>query len=107
MDDEHIEVDDIESFIEGLKESFDSLEGINSHQGFQMQLAKAISSLRVKKISKIDLSPKFIKPVDLKEYLLEKLEELKGILESDDVISSKKFRLAMEIAKLRERLNQL
>ncbi|MFX0072783.1 MAG: hypothetical protein ACFFAO_17005 [Candidatus Hermodarchaeota archaeon] len=104
MDDKKVDVEDIESFIDGLKKSFDSLEQVDTHQGFQMQLAKAISSLREKKRAKIELLPKFEKPVDLKKYLLDKLEELKIRLESDEVKSSKKFRLAMEIAKLRERL---
>jgi len=107
MVDEHIDVEDIEAFIDGLKKSFDNLDEIVPHQGFQMQLAKAISSLREKKVSKIETLPKFIGPIDMKEFLLKKLEELKNILETDDIKSSKKFNLVMEIAKLRERLNEL
>ena len=107
MEDENIEVEDIESFIDGLKKSFDSLDEIKTHQGFQMQLARAISSLREKKVSKIEPLPKFIGSIDMKEYLLNKLEDLKSILETDEIKSSKKFNLVMEIAKLREKLNEL
>ncbi|TFG30472.1 MAG: hypothetical protein EU532_00780 [Promethearchaeota archaeon] len=107
MVEEHIDVEDIEAFIDGLKKSFDSLDEVKTHQGFQMQLAKAISSLREKKISKIEPLPKFIGPIDMKEYLLTKLEDLKNILETDEIKSSKKFNLVMEIAKLREKLNEL
>ena len=107
MKDEPIDIEDIEAFIDGLKKSFDSLDQVDSHLGFQMQLAKAISSLRLKKIAKIEPLPKTIKPIDLKDYLLKKLEDLKRILEADDIKSSKKFNLVMEIAKLREKLNEL
>jgi hypothetical protein len=107
MNDEPIDIDDIEAFIDGLKKSFDSLDQVDSHQGFQMQLAKAISSLRQKKIAKIEPLPKTIKPIDIKDYLLNKLEDLKCILEADDIKSSKKFNLVMEIAKLREKLNEI
>ena len=107
MEHEEIEIDDIEAFIEDLKRSFDSLDKINMYQGFQMQLAKAISSLRLKKVSKIETEPKFNKPVDIKEYLLKELEILKKRLESDDIKSLRKFKLVMEIAKLREKINQL
>jgi hypothetical protein len=107
MKEEHVDVEDIEAFIDGLKKSFDSLDELDTHQGFQMQLAKAISSLRQKKVSKIEPLPKVIGPIDVKDYLLKKLEDLKSILESDDIKSSKKFNLVMEIAKLREKLNEL
>lgn len=107
MKDEHIDIEDIEAFIDGLKKSFDTLDQVDSYQGFQMQLAKAISALREKKISKIEPLPKSIKPFDLKDYLLKKLEDLKLVLESDDIKNSKKFNLVMEIAKLREKLNEL
>ncbi len=107
MNDEPIDIEDIEAFIDGLKKSFDSLDQVDSHQGFQMQLAKAISSLRLKKIAKIEPLPTSIKPIDLKDYLLKKLEDLKLILESENIRSSKRFTLVMEIAKLREKLNEL
>ncbi|TFG08978.1 MAG: hypothetical protein EU539_00880 [Promethearchaeota archaeon] len=107
MAEEKIDVEDIESFIDGLKKSFDSLEQVSSHQGFQMQLAKAISTLRLKKVAKQKLLPKFEKSVDLKDYLLERLEELKVIVESDEIVTSRKFRIVMEIAKLREKLTEL
>jgi len=109
MVDETIDIDDIEAFISGLKTSFDLLDEESTHQGFQMQLAKAISALRVKKVAKIepflkDLSPK---PKELKNFLLSKLGELKNILDSGNYKSSKKFKMVMEIAQLRERITNL
>ena len=104
-----IDITDIEAFIEGLKRTFDTLDQVKSFQGFQMQLAKAISSLRMEKVAKIESLPKSIKPIDLKDYLLNKLEELKNILESDDIKNKtmKRFNLSLEIAKLREKLKEL
>jgi hypothetical protein len=109
MEPEEIEIDDIEDFIEGLKRTFDNLDQVKTQQGFQMQLAKAISSLRMEKVAKIESFPKSIKPNDLKNYLLNKLEELKKILESDDIKNKtmKRFKLSLEIAKLREKLAEL
>ncbi len=105
---EAFDIEDIEAFIDGLKTSFDSLDGVNMTQGFQMQLAKAISSLRVKKVAKIEPNPKFIGQVDLKNFLLNKLEFLKNLLDSGGIYkSNRKFKLVMEIAKLREKLNRL
>ncbi len=105
---EAFDIEDIEAFIDGLKTSFDSLDMANMTQGFQMQLAKAISSLRVKKVAKIEPNPKFIGQVDLKNFLLNKLEFLKNVLNSEGIYkSNRKFKLVMEIAKLREKINRL
>jgi hypothetical protein len=104
-----IDIDDIEAFIQGLKVSFDNLDNVESYQGFQMQLAKAISSLRMEKVAKLESLPKSIKPIDLKDYLLKKLEELKTILESDEIKNKtmRRFDLSLEIAKLREKIKEL
>jgi len=107
MDDDHIDIDDIESFIDGLKTSFDTLEEANMEQGFQMQLAKAISTLRIKKIAKITPIPKTIRPRDMKKILLRELEDLKNLLDSGNYPSTKKFKVVMDIAKLRETINNL
>lgn len=107
MAEHNIDIEDIEAFIDGLKKSFDVLDEIDPHQGFQMQLARAISSLREKKVSKMEPLPKTIGPVDMRKYLLRKLKDLKHKIEKDDVESSKKFKLVMEIAKLREKLKEL
>lgn len=107
MEDSNIDIGDIEDFINGLKTSFDSLDEKSMVQGFQMQLAKAISALRVKKVAKIEPLPKFIGPVDLKNFLLSELEDLKNILDLGEYKSTRKFKLVMEIAKLREKLNSV
>jgi hypothetical protein len=107
MEDDNIDIDDIESFIDGLKTSFDTLEEVNMEQGFQMQLAKAISALRAKKIAKITPIPKDIRPRDMKKVLLYELEVLKNLLDSGNYPRSKKFRVVMEIAKLRETISNL
>ena len=107
MDDDIIDIDDIESFIDGLKISFDTLEEASMEQGFQMQLAKAISALRAKKIAKITPIPKNIRPRDMKKVLLQKLEDLKDLLDSGNYPRTRKFKVVMEIAKLRETVSNL
>ena len=90
MEDDNIDIDDIEAFIDGLKTSFDTLEEVNMEQGFQMQLAKAISSLRAKKIAKITPIPKNIRPQDMKKVLLKELEDLKNLKIVSFIIYRKK-----------------
>ena len=45
------DIEDIEAFIKGLKDTFDSLDekDLKNSKGLQVQLAKAISLLRQKK----------------------------------------------------------
>ena len=108
-----IEIDDIENFIDGLKNSFDKLgeaDPIKS-QGFQSQLAKAISMLRAKKVAIMEQIPKFeghFTKDDLKNFLINQLEAAKTILDNDQFPNNKrKFDLVMKIAKLREDINNL
>jgi hypothetical protein len=109
-----IDVEDLEDFIQGLRTAFDSLDDSDpeSAQGIQLQLAKAISLLRVKKIAKMEELPKIdlaeqSSRDDLKNFLLNKLEFMKIHLDSEDVPSSRKFDLVMKITKLREQISKL
>lgn len=109
---DNIDIEDIEAFIDGLKNSFDTLESADLMESqalhIQARLAKTISKLRLKKIAKIEPLPEFIghlTPLKLKKILLDKLEELNNILEKGDYIPSKKFDLVMKIAKLRARIS--
>ena len=113
-EEDHFSIDDIESFIEGLRETFDSLNESDpgSYHGMQLQLAKAISLLRHKKVAKIVQIPKVSSEApesteDLKNFLLNKLEFLKNQLESENIVHSRKFRLLMQIAKLRSQIVSL
>ncbi len=108
-----IEIDDIETFIDGLKNSFDRLgeaDPIKS-QGFQSQLAKAISVLRGKKIAIIEQIPTFNEHYtkkDLKNFLINQLEHAKTILDEEEYANHrKKFQLVMKIAQLRETISRL
>ncbi|MFX1392601.1 MAG: hypothetical protein ACFFAH_03410 [Promethearchaeota archaeon] len=113
-DQDPFDVDDIEAFIKGLKDTFDSLDekDLKNSQGMQIQLAKAISLLRTKKIDKIEQVPKFdfetraSKEV-LKNFLLNKLEFLKNHLDSEEISITRKFNLVMQITKLRTKISQL
>lgn len=107
-----VDVKDIEDFINGLQDSFDSLESASDDQaqGFQMKLAQAISSLRLKKISKIDTPPDRIGKMsreELKNYFLDKLELLRNLIDSDEVNRHRRFTLLMKMAKLREKIMML
>ncbi|MFX1410477.1 MAG: hypothetical protein ACFFA6_09000 [Promethearchaeota archaeon] len=111
---DEIDIEDLESFIDGLKSSLDTLEGLNPKetQGFQAQLAKAISNLRIKKSSKFEPLPKYIGHVtkdDLKNYLIKELEELRNLLDTDEYspYPRRKFNLIMKIAKLREKISRM
>ena len=59
-EEDHFGIDDIESFIKGLRETIDSLSESDpeSYHGMQLQLARAISLLRNKKLVKIVQIPK-------------------------------------------------
>ena len=109
-----LDIEDLEDFISGLRSAFDSLEESKPEdaQGIQLQLAKAISLLRYKKIAKIEQLPKFnlksqLDKADLRNFLLNKLELLKIHLDSEDIPVSRKFDLVMEITKLRTRISEL
>jgi len=111
---DRIDVEDLEDFIKGLRSAFDSLEDSDpeSSQGIQLQLAKAISHLRYKKIVKMEELPKLdleaqSSKEDLKNFLLNKLEFLKIHLDSEDIPISRKFDYVMQITKLREKIAKL
>ena len=112
MSDNSIEIGDIESFIDGLKNSFDKLGEADpsESQGFQAQLAKAISALRVKKVAIAEQLPEFIQKAskeELKNFLLNQLEHTKNLLESDEYSNRRRFELAMKVVQLREKINNL
>jgi len=107
-----VDIEDLEAFINGLKDSFDTLENIDptKSKGFQAQLAKAISDLRLKKAAKIEPLPEHIghfSREDLKKFLLRELETLKNLLDSSDYNRKRKFDLVMKITKLREQVNNM
>jgi len=109
---DQIDIEDIESFIDGLKISIDSLEGTDptKSRGFQAQIAKAISALRIKKSSQMESNPKFIghfTKEDLKNFLLNKLEFLNNSLDSGEFSRHRKFNLVLKIAKLRAEITSL
>ena len=106
-----IDIKDLESFIDGLRLSFDSLEEIETEgaKGIQAKLAKAISKLREKKLDRIPSMPKLLGVVtkeDLKNFFLEQLNYLKEVLESSEYTENQKFKLVMKMTKLREKVNK-
>ncbi|MFX0044175.1 MAG: hypothetical protein ACFE8L_14775 [Candidatus Hodarchaeota archaeon] len=112
MPDDTVEIEDLEAFIEGLTSSLDTLGDIEPEKakGFQAQLAKAISDLRIKRSAKIEPLPKHIghfTKENLKTYLLKELESLQDHLDSSDYNRRRKFELVKKIALLREQINSL
>ena len=112
MTKDKVDIEDLEAFIDGLKHSFDTLEDIDPTQskGFQAQLAKAISDLRIKRAAKIEPLPKHIGQFtkeDLKNLLLKELESLQNDLDSSDYNWRKKFELVKKIALIREQVNNM
>ncbi len=109
---DEIDATDIEAFIDGLKTSFDSLETMSKTEthGFQSQLAKTISELRIKKSSqlqKLIIKPE-MKKEDIKKLLLRQLEVLKENLENQqDLNSARRIRLVRDIVQMRERIKLL
>jgi hypothetical protein len=82
----------------------------NKARGFQAQLAKAISDLRIKRAAKIEPLPQHIghfTKEDLKNYLLKELITLQDHLDSSDYNRRKKFELVKKIALLREQINTM
>jgi hypothetical protein len=111
MPSEKIDIKDLEAFIDGLKISLDMLDGVepSKSKGFQAQLAKAISDLRVKRVQQFEPLPKLLGNVtneDIKNYLLKELDQLKQYLNTQEFPHGK-FELVMKIAKLRAEINQL
>lgn len=109
---DQIDIADFEAFISGLKDSLDTLGNLDpgKAQGFQAQLAKAISDLRTKKTAKIEPIPIHIGHFtrgDLKKYLLKELGSLQDHLDSTDYNRIRKFNLVLKIAKIREQVNSM
>jgi hypothetical protein len=109
-----VDIEDLEAFINGLKQSMDSLQGSDPTQskGFQASLAKTISKLRTQKMSKIEKHPIILGHYtknDLKKYLLKKLDKMNDLLDSDEIQSSRhrKFDLVMKITKLRAQISRM
>lgn len=107
-----VDIEDLEAFIDGLKDSFDTLENIDPTQskGFQAQMAKAISDLRLKRAAKIEPLPKHIghfTKEDLKNLLIKELESLQNHLDSADYNRRRKFELVKKIALVREQVNNM
>ena len=106
-----IDIKDLESFIDGLKVSMDMLGGADPSQskGFQAQLAKAISDLRVKRVEKFEPLPKILGKVTkegIKNYMLKELNKLMEYLENQEYPGGK-FALVKKIVDLRAEINQL
>jgi len=109
---DQIDIADLEAFIGGLKDSLDTLGNLDPSkaQGFQAQLAKAISDLRSKKIDKIEPIPIHLGHFtreDLKIYLLKELKSLQDHLDITEYNRKRKFNLVMKIAKIREQVNSM
>ena len=107
-----VDISDLEAFINGLKDSIDTLGSLDptKARGFQAQLAKAISDLRLKRAAKIEPIPKHIghfSEDDLKKMLLKELETLKEHLNSSDYNRRRKFELVMKITRLRDQINHM
>ncbi|MHA2398255.1 MAG: hypothetical protein ACXADU_17310 [Promethearchaeota archaeon] len=112
MPGDKIDIEDLESFIDGLQTSFDTLGDVdpNEAKGFQIKLAKAISDLRIKRAAKIEPLPKRIGPYtkeDLKLELLRELETLRDNLETFTYNPRRKFALVKKIAEIREQVSSL
>ncbi len=111
MSEDKIDISDLESFISGLQTSLDMLDGADPTQskGFQSQLAKTISALRIKKFEKFKPLPKILGNVtkeDLKNYLLKELEQLMRYLDTQEYPRSK-FDLVKKIVHLRAEINRI
>ncbi|MFX0033268.1 MAG: hypothetical protein ACFE8E_10125 [Candidatus Hodarchaeota archaeon] len=111
MTNDEIEIKDLEAFIDGLKTSLDMLGGtdISESKGFQAQLAKAISDLRIKRAEKIEPLPKLLGHVtkeDIKNYLIKELESLMKYLDTKSYPKGK-FQLVKKIVDLRAEISRL
>ncbi|HUW89526.1 MAG TPA: hypothetical protein VMV43_03320 [Candidatus Nanopelagicaceae bacterium] len=111
MNDDKIDISDLESFISGLQTSLDMLDGADPSQskGFQSQLAKTISALRIKRTEKFEPLPKILGNVtkeDIKKYLLKELEQLMDYLDNQNYPKGK-FDLVKKIVHLRAEINRI
>ena len=106
-----IDIKDLESFIDGLKISMDMLDGTDpaKSKGFQAQLAKTISDLRVKRAQLFEPLPKILGNVskeDIKNYLLKELSTLMDYLDKQEYPEGK-FTLVKKIVDLRAEISNL
>jgi len=108
-----IDSENIDLIINDLKKSFDHLEhgNIEQTQGFQIQLAKTITSLRLLKVSKLEentTSTGKSEDETSKNFLLNQLDYFLYLLDQLDgsgvETQKKKFDLIMKIAQLREKI---
>jgi len=108
-----IDSENIDLIIKDLKKSFDNLEhgNIEQTQGFQIQLAKTITSLRLLKVSKLEENTLRTGKSDdenSKNFLLNQLDYFLYLLDQLDgsgvETQKKKFDLNMKIAQLREKI---
>ncbi len=111
MSDDKIDISDLESFISGLKTALDMLDGADPSQskGFQSQLAKTISALRIKRTEKFEPLPKILGNVTkdtIKNYLLKELEQLMDYLDNQNYPKGK-FDLVKKIVHLRAEINRI
>ncbi len=111
MTGDKIDIEDLESFIDGLKISMDMLDGTDpaKSKGFQAQLAKTISDLRVKRVQLFEPIPKILGNVtkeDIKNYLLKELSILMDYLNKQEYPSGK-FKLVKKIVDLRAEITHL
>ena len=111
MNEDKVEISDLESFINGLQISLDMLAGADPSEskGFQAQLAKTISNLRIKRVEQFKPLPKILGNVtkeDIKIYLTKELEELKHYLDSQEYPKGK-FALVKKIVHLRAEINRM
>ncbi|MHA1913450.1 MAG: hypothetical protein ACW986_09150 [Promethearchaeota archaeon] len=112
MPGDRVDIEDLESFIDGLQTSFDTLGDVDPNQAkdFQAKIARTISDLRVKRAAKIEPLPKHIGTFtkeDLKIELLKELETLQNDLETFTYSVTSKIALVRKIVKLRARVNSL
>ena len=108
-----IDSENIDLIIHDLKKSFDNLEhgNVEQTQGFQIQLAKTITSLRLLKVSKLEentVSGGKNDDENSKNFLLNQLDYFLYLLDQLDgsgvETQKKKFDLIMKIAQLREKI---
>jgi len=111
MKEDKVDIRDLESFINGLKISLDMLAGADPSEskGFQAQLAKTISNLRIKRVEQFKPLPKIlgdVKKEDIKNYLTKELEQLMHYLDSQEYPKGK-FALVKKIVDLRAEINRM